>query len=156
MPRRPLCPACGEGTPKPAAPSSVPPASSGFASLPARSCSGHTPSSLPPQPWLCLGCTHANNNNVPDPPIHNTRLPFWVPRRGEPLAQSLLPLEHRIRPNLDPSCRWCQGDPETVIHLFEECPNLVGLRSAANILAVRALWDSLSSSLSFLRVVGVL
>ena len=34
--------------------------------------------------------------------------------------------EHRIRPDLDPSCRWCRGDPETVLHLFEECPNLAG------------------------------
>ena len=64
--------------------------------------------------------------------------------------------EHRIRPDLDPCCRWCQGVPETVLHLFEECPNLVGHRSAANITSVRALWDSPSSSLSFLRAVGVL
>ena len=64
--------------------------------------------------------------------------------------------EHRIRPDLDPSCRWCQGVPETVLHLFEECPNLAGHRSAENISSVRALWDSPSSSLSFLRAVGVL
>ena len=62
--------------------------------------------------------------------------------------------EHRIRPELDPSCMWCREVPEMVLHLFEECPNLVGHRSTANISSIRDLWDSPSFSLSFLRVVG--
>ena len=61
---------------------------------------------------------------------------------------SIAPYEHRIKPDLDPLCKWCQGVPETVPHLFEECPNLVGHRRAENISSVRMVWDSPSSSLS--------
>ena len=71
-----------EGTPKPTVPYSVAPASSAFASLP-HALATHHPPSLPPQPWLCLGCTHANNNNVPFSHIHSSAS-LGPPARGTP------------------------------------------------------------------------
>ena len=46
---------------------------------------------------------------------------------------SITAYKHRNQLDLDPSCRWCQEVPETVLHLFEECHNLVGHRNTANI-----------------------
>ena len=78
----------GEGTPKPVVLSSVPPASSGFTSLP------HALATHHPQYHPSLGsasAVHMQTIITFSPPIHNTRLPLWVPRQEEPLEQSLPP-----------------------------------------------------------------
>ena len=64
--------------------------------------------------------------------------------------------EHRLRPDTNPTCRWCQGPAETVTHLFEDCPALGGTRGLRGITTVGDLWTSPAASLGFLRDAGVL
>ena len=63
--------------------------------------------------------------------------------------------ENRIRPEEDPNCRWCGSSPETISHLFGECPRLAGERGASGVGDPRDLWAAPSASLDFLRSIGV-
>jgi hypothetical protein len=68
----------------------------------------------------------------------------------------LLSYEHRLRPDSDPSCRWCGEEPESVSHLLAECPRLAVLRADAGVATPRDLWSSPTESVDFLRAAGLL
>ena len=69
---------------------------------------------------------------------------------------SLRSYENRLRTEVDPNCRWCGSSPETVSHIFQECPTLAGARADRGITGPRALWSNPALSLDFLRSIGLL
>ena len=67
-------------------------------------CSGHKPSTLPPQPWLCLGCTHANNNNVPSTQTQHSSAYLGPPGEGSPSSRPSNPSTSPSLPSNHPPC----------------------------------------------------
>lgn len=68
---------------------------------------------------------------------------------------SLRSYENRLRPEVDPSCRWCGSAAETIPHLFRECQLLAGERGASGVGDPGDLWADPSASLEFLRSIGL-
>ena len=68
---------------------------------------------------------------------------------------ALLSYECRLRPETDPTCRWCGVTPESLSHLMQECRHLEAERTAVGITHTRDLWNIPSLSLDFLRAAGV-
>ena len=68
---------------------------------------------------------------------------------------ALLSYENRLRPEVDPTCRWCGTTSETVSHIFQECEAVSGDRLAAGISSSRDLWTRPGVALGFLRSIGL-
>ena len=81
-PTRPLCPACGRRYAKTRGALQCCSCKQWLCLT--TPCSGHTPSTQPPQPWLCLSCTYTNNNNVPSSLTQHTSASLGPPARGTP------------------------------------------------------------------------
>ena len=64
---------------------------------------------------------------------------------------AILSNEHRPRPDTLASCHWRRGPLESIVHLFSECPGLGVECWTHDITSPSDLWNSTSSSLSFLR-----
>ena len=50
--------------------------------------------------------------------------------------------ESRLRPEVDPACRWCGEGQETISHIFQECPQLAVELADAGVSNPRDLWDA--------------
>jgi hypothetical protein len=69
---------------------------------------------------------------------------------------ALLSYENRIRPDVDPTCRWCGDSPETVSHIFDGCIGLLAERAVIGIRSSRDLWDRPILAVEFLRSIGLI
>ena len=68
---------------------------------------------------------------------------------------ALLSYENRLRPDVDPTCRWCGTTGETVSHLLGDCAGVAGDRLAAGLSSARDLWARPVQALGFLRSIGL-
>lgn len=67
----------------------------------------------------------------------------------------LLSYEARLRPETDPTCRWCGLREESLTHLFEDCPGTAAERLRCRMSTPRDLWDFPVRSVAFLRATGI-
>ena len=81
--------------------------------------------------------------------VHLARL-----RCGHHLA--LRSYENRLRPEVDPACRWCGEGQETIYHIFQECPQLAAERADAGVSNPRDLWDAPAVALRFAGAIGLI
>ena len=72
-------------------------------------------------------------------------------RCGHHLA--LRSYESRLRPEVDPACRWCGEGQETIFHIFQECPQLAVERADAGVSKPRDLWDAPAVALRFAETI---
>ena len=69
---------------------------------------------------------------------------------------SLLTYQKRIDQTVDPTCRFCGTNDETVTHLTEDCQPLSALRGAWGVQHASHLWSRPAETLEFLRSAGLL
>ena len=60
----------------------------------------------------------------------------------------------RLRPEVDPTCRWCGEGQEAISHIFQECPQLAVERADAGVSNPRDLWDAPAVALRFAGAIG--
>ena len=81
--------------------------------------------------------------------VHLARL-----RCGHHLA--LRSYESRLRPEVDPTCRWYGEGQETISHIFQECPQLAVERADAGVSNPRDLWDAPAVALRYAGAIGLI
>ena len=64
--------------------------------------------------------------------------------------------EHCIRPEVDPACRWCGEDQETISHIFQECPQLAVEWADAGVSNPRDLLRAPAVALIFAGTIGLI
>ena len=64
--------------------------------------------------------------------------------------------ENRLRPKVDPACRWCGEGQETISRIFQECPQLAVERADGGVSDQRDLWGALAVALRFARAIGLI
>ena len=60
---------------------------------------------------------------------------------------------NRLRPEVDPDCRWCGEGPEIVSHIFPECPQLAVEHTDAGVSNPRDLWAVPAEALGFVMAI---
>ena len=69
---------------------------------------------------------------------------------------ALCSYESRLRPEVNPACRWCGEGQETIYHIFQECPQLAVERADAGVSNPRDLWDAPAVALRFAGAIGLI